>query len=244
DAEDGLLTSGAPGVQLTWMDARVGDWVVTPRGGKPVEVNALWYNALHLLTDWSRRQNKPVSRLEDAAQQAYDSFNQRFWNPATGCLFDVVDGHDGRDDPAVRPNQLMAIGLIYPTLDPRQWDSTLDVVEATLLTPFGLRTLSPDDPSYHGKYQGDQSQRDSAYHQGTVWPWLLGPYVDACLRAGRDTSRGRSSLEELLRGLSSYGLGSVAEIFDGDPPHAPRGCIAQAWSVGEVLRAWTRLHAK
>ena len=138
----------------------------------------------------------------------------------------------------------MAIGLIYPTLDPRRWDSILDVVESKLLTPFGLRTLSPDDPAYHGQCRGDQSQRDSAYHQGTVWPWLLGPYVDTCLRAGRDTSRARLSLEELLRGLSSYGLGSIAEIFDGDPPHTPRGCIAQAWSVGEIIRAWHRLNPK
>jgi predicted glycogen debranching enzyme len=242
DANDGLLLSGAPGVQLTWMDAKVGEWVVTPRHGKAVEVNALWYNALRLIDGWSRRLNRPNQRYGEAAHQAYESFNQRFWNPESQCLYDVVDGDDGGDDPAVRPNQLFAIGLVYPTLDPRRWDSTLDVVESELLTQFGLRSLAPSDAAYQGYCRGDQRQRDGAYHQGTIWPWLIGIYADACRRAGRDLSRPRSTVNELLRGMSSNGLGSIAEIFDGDAPNAPGGCIAQAWSVAEVLRAWIRLN--
>jgi predicted glycogen debranching enzyme len=224
------------------MDARVGDWVVTPRRGKAVEVNALWYNALRLMDGWSRRLDKPTIRYDEAARQAYDSFNQRFWNPATECLNDVVDGDDGRDDPSVRPNQIFAIGLVYPTLDPRRWDSTLAVVEAKLLTRFGLRTLSPDDPAYKGRCRGDQHQRDGAYHQGTVWPWLIGSYSDACRRAGRDLGRARTCVEELIQSMSTNGLGSISEVFDGDSPNGPAGCIAQAWSVGEVLRAWTRIN--
>ena len=244
DSGDGLLKSGEAGVQLTWMDAKVGDWVVTPRTGKAVEVNALWYNALRLMDGWIRRLNRPNGQHGDAARLAFDSFNRRFWNPATGCLFDVVDNDKGDVDPSIRPNQLLSIGLVYPTLDARRWDSTLNVVDARLLTTRGLRTLAPDDPNYRGHYGGDQSQRDGAYHQGTVWPWLLGPYVDASLRAGRNLSLARESLEEILSGMASYGLGSIAEVFDGDAPYAPGGCIAQAWSVSEILRAWLRLNGE
>ena len=242
DPDDGLLAGGAPGVQLTWMDAKVGDRVVTPRRGKAVEVNALWYNSLRLIDAWARRLNRPNRRYGEAASQAYESFNHRFWNPDSRCLFDVVDSEDGGDDPAVRPNQLFAIGLIYPTLDPRRWDSVLDVVEANLLTPVGLRTLAPTDAAYRGDCRGDQGQRDGAYHQGTIWPWLIGAYADSCRRAGRDLGPAHSTVNELLRGMSSYGLGTIAEIFDGSGPNAPGGCIAQAWSVAEVLRAWVRLN--
>ncbi len=240
DESDGLLTGGAPGLQLTWMDAKVGDWVVTPRHGKPVEVNALWYNALRLMDAWTTRLGHVQLDYRESADQVYDSFNRRFWNGDRGYLYDVVDGEDG-DDPKLRPNQLFAIGLTYPTLDARRWESVLDQIDDKLLTPVGLRSLSPDDPAYVGRYGGDQRRRDSAYHQGTVWPWLLGGYADACRRSGRDISRLRTALERLIGTSTGIGLGSIGEVFDGDPPHAPGGCIAQAWSVAEVLRAWQRV---
>ncbi len=237
---DGLLEGGAPGVQLTWMDAKVGDWVVTPRRGKPVEVNALWYNALRMLDDWSRHLGGSTSRYREAAAQAYESFNERFWYAEGGYLYDVVDGENG-DDPSLRPNQVLAIGLVYPTLDPRRWESVLHHVDRHLLTPYGLRTLAPESPEYRGQYLGDQRDRDAAYHQGTVWPWLLGPYADACKRAGRDVSTLKSALGDLLRTSGDVGLGTISEIFDGNAPYKPAGTIAQAWSVGEVLRAWRRI---
>jgi predicted glycogen debranching enzyme len=239
DSEDGLLRGGAPGQQLTWMDARVDEWVVTPRRGKPVEVNALWYNALRLMASWARRIDQSDAAYREQAAQAYSSFNRRYWNPDLGYLFDVVDGENG-DDASLRPNQLFAIGLTFPTLDPRRWDAVIDRVEEKLVTPFGLRSLSPDDPAYVGLYRGDQRRRDAAYHQGTAWPWLLGVYADACRRAGRDLGLLRAALDQLTRVFGGHGLGTIGEIFDGDPPHQPGGCIAQAWSVSEVLRAWQR----
>ena len=240
DEDDGLLQGGVPDVQLTWMDAKVGDWVVTPRRGKPVEVNALWYNAVRMLDDWSRHLGKATSRYREAAAQAYESFNERFWYADGGYLYDVVDGENG-DDASMRPNQVLAIGLVYPTLDPRRWESILHQVDRQLLTPFGLRTLSPDSPDYHGHYGGDQRSRDGAYHQGTVWPWLLGPYADACKRAGHNIAPLRAALGEVIRTSNNVGLGTVGEIFDGDRPNNPAGAIAQAWSVGEILRAWRRI---
>lgn len=240
DPDDGLLQGGVPGIQLTWMDARVDDWIVTPRHGKPVEVNALWYNALRLMDDWSRHLGKPTSRYREAAALVYESFNTRFWYADGGYLYDVVDGENG-DDPAFRPNQIFAIGLIYPTLDPRRWESVMHEVDRVLLTPYGLRTLSPESPDYRGRYGGDQRSRDASYHQGTVWPWLLGGYVDAGRRTGRTASALRKLLAQVISTIEIGGLGTIGEIFEGDPPHYPRGAIAQAWSVGEVLRAWRRV---
>ena len=234
------MSAGIPGSQLTWMDARVRGVPVTPRMGKPVEINALWFNALRLMDTWSRRLNRPVMDYRRSAEKVYESFNRRFWNGDLGHLYDVVDGDDG-DDPKLRPNQIFSIALTYPTLDARRWGAVLDSVDDKLLTRVGLRTLSPDDPAYVGKYGGSQRQRDGAYHQGTVWPWLLGAYADAARRAGRDLTRLRATLEQLTQSSSGVGLGYIGEVFDGDPPHAPGGCIAQAWSVAEVLRAWQRI---
>ena len=234
---DGLLWAGQPGVQLTWMDAKVGDWVVTPRIGKPVEVQALWINALragaNLDPAWAVR-----------AEQATESFGRRFWNPETGCLFDVVDAdfEPGRNDPAVRPNQIFAVGgLPAALLGGTRAASVLAVVERALLTPLGLRSLAPEEPAYRPRYQGGVRERDGAYHQGTAWPWLTGAFVEAWLRvhgrsnATRQEARGRF-FSPLLEHLQAAGLGHVSEIADGAPPHRPRGCPFQAWSVGEALR--------
>lgn len=237
---DGLLQGGAPGVQLTWMDAKVGDWVVTPRHGKPVEVNALWYNGLKAMEELARslRRTREAGQYGRWAAECRRAFNRAFWNPEAGCLYDCL-GPEG-PDPAIRPNQLLAISLPFPVLDRARWASVLAVAERELLTPYGLRTLSPRDPRYRGVYEGDQPSRDGAYHQGTVWPWLLGPYVEARLRMRGRTARARAEIRPLLDPLVEHlavaGLGTVSEIFDGDPPHRPRGCIAQAWSVGELLR--------
>jgi glycogen debranching enzyme len=227
--EDGLLQAGEPGVQLTWMDAKVGDWVVTPRHGKPVEIQALWYNALRIMEELTGN-----ARYGEMAHQARLSFAAQFWNPETGCLFDVVHGENR--DGSIRPNQLMALSLTYKILEDHEKAlSVLQVVESELLTPYGLRTLSPKDPHYRGKCTGDQASRDGAYHQGTIWPWLLGPYCDACFHV-----RGKVDAAGLTAALEAFhddlGVGQTPEIFDGDWPHAPRGCIAQAWSTAEILR--------
>jgi predicted glycogen debranching enzyme len=237
DAADGLLMQGAEGYQLTWMDAKVDDWVVTPRRGKAVEINALWYNALRLLNRWTRDVGlDPGLDLTHAAERAYRSFNERFWNPAAGHLFDVVDGEDG-DDPACRPNQVFAISLDHPVLDPKRWEPVMTVVRERLLTPVGLRSLAPGHPDYKAKYYGDLRARDAAYHQGTVWAWLIGPYVDAWLKLypGR-TQDARALLNGFESHLSDACVGSISEIFDAETPYVPRGCVAQAWSVAEVLR--------
>jgi predicted glycogen debranching enzyme len=236
DPEDALLYAGAPGVQLTWMDAKVGDSVVTPRIGKPVEVSALWYNALMSMAEFARVLGEPSTEYERLAPHVRTSF-QRFWNPASGCCFDVLDGPDG-DDPSVRPNQLLAVSLANSPLDPDRQRAVVDICAASLVTSHGLRTLAPADPRYQGHYGGNQRQRDGAYHQGTVWAWLLGPFVMAHLRVYRDPRRAASFLEPMAHHLRAGGVGSISEIFDGDPPFAPRGAIAQAWSVSEVLRAW------
>jgi predicted glycogen debranching enzyme len=223
--EDGLLLAGEPGVQLTWMDAKVGDWVVTPRHGKAVEIQALWYNALRIMEELTGN-----VRYREMADLAQASFAAQFWNAQTGCLFDVLG------DAAIRPNQLFAISLPHRILtDPVRSARVLDVVERELLTPYGLRTLSPRDPHYRGQCTGDPVSRDGAYHQGTVWPWLLGPFYDACVSV-RGTAGGGKLIAALEQFRDDRGVGQIPEIFDGDAPHAPRGCIAQAWSVSEILR--------
>ena len=235
DTSDGLLAGGEDGYALTWMDARVQDWVVTPRRGKPVEINALWYNALRLTADWCERAMRPAGRYREMAAQAHESAQARFWYAPGSHCYDVVDGPEG-DDPSLRPNQLMALALVYPLIEGDHARRTFDVVTSKLLTPYGLRTLSPDDARYQGVYQGDQRARDFAYHMGLVWPWLLGPYVDAHLRLGGDPAIARGLFEPFLAHLSDAGLGTISEIFEPEPPYRPVGCIAQAWSVAEILR--------
>ena len=242
DPRDGLLHQGADGYQLTWMDAKVGDWVVTPRRGKAVEINALWYNALCLLETWIReeRDEPSASAYGEQAHRVRESFNRRFWYEPGGYLYDVVDGQQG-DDPACRPNQLFAISLDCAALDRKYWEPVLLVVQEKLLTPVGLRSLSPDHPDYKPKYDGDLRARDAAYHQGTVWAWLIGPFVDAYLRCHpNDFKTARGFLDGFTHHLNEACIGSVSEIFDAEPPFTPRGCIAQAWSVAELLRCWVK----
>jgi predicted glycogen debranching enzyme len=238
--DDGLLFSGEPGVQLTWMDAKVGDRVVTPRYGKPVEIQALWYNALRIMEYLATKFNEPDAKDEYAAiaDKALASFNAIFWNEQRGCLYDVVNGENR--DASIRPNQVIAISLPNTMLSKERAASVLRVIERELLTPRGLRTLSPADPNYIGRYEGGPASRDGAYHQGTVWPWLMGPYITAYTRTfGNKAGRKFTSLwlENFQEHLHEACLGQVSEIFDGDAPHTPRGCVAQAWSVAELLRA-------
>ncbi len=238
--EDGLLSAGEMGVQLTWMDAKVGDWVVTPRQGKAVEINALWYNALRILSTLERLAGNQVAaaRLERLAGRARRRFNDLFWNEQAGCLYDVVAAE--RSDPTLRPNQVFALSLPFPLLSKKRALAVLDVVEQRLLTPVGLRSLEPEHPDYRPAYGGGVLERDGAYHQGTVWSWLMGPFVSALVRYRG--ARGRRQARALVAGIEAHlataGVGTVSEIFDAEPPHAPRGCIAQAWGVAELLRAW------
>jgi len=239
DPADGLLRQGAEGYQLTWMDAKMGDWVVTPRRGKAVEINALWYNALRLLEGWVREEAgaAAASGLTAHADQCRESFNRRFWYERGGFLYDVLDGPDGTDDPALRPNQVLAISLDHAVLDGARWGPVLNVVRERLLTPVGLRSLGPDEPDYKPKYFGDLRARDAAYHQGTVWGWLIGPFVDAWTKAYPDDRAGGSALlDGFRRHLGEACVGTISEVFDAEPPYTPRGCAAQAWSVAEVLR--------
>ena len=236
DPSDGLLRQGAEGYQLTWMDAKVDDWVVTPRRGKAVEINALWYNALRLLEGWTAQYGGPGIDLGAHAEHARRSFNERFWYQEGGYLYDVVDGESG-DDPACRPNQVFAISLDHPVLDRSRWTAVLNVVRERLLTPLGLRSLAPGHPDYKAKYYGDLRSRDAAYHQGTVWGWLIGPFVDAWLKVyPADRDGARRLLDGFADHLSDACVGSISEIFDAEDPYIPRGCVAQAWSVAEVLR--------
>jgi predicted glycogen debranching enzyme len=238
DPADGLLRQGAEGYQLTWMDAKVGDWVVTPRRGKAVEINALWYNALRLLHDWLVAAGLGDSDLDLAsrARRAYEAFNDRFWSRGHGYLYDVVDGEMG-DDAACRPNQIFAIALDHPVLAPEHWERVMTVVRDRLLTPVGLRSLAPGHPEYKSRYYGDLRSRDAAYHQGTVWGWLIGPFVDAWLKVYPDDVDGaRRALAGFEQHFSEACVGSISEIFDAETPFVPRGCVAQAWSVAEVLR--------
>ncbi len=239
DPADGLLAAGEPGVQLTWMDAKVGDWVVTPRAGKAVEINALWYNALVAMAAFARRLRKPAGPWEEAAERVREGF-ARFWNEAAGCCYDVIDGPDGHDG-ALRPNQVFAVSLPASPLSAERQRRVVDACARHLLTSYGLRSLAPGHPRYQGHYGGDQHSRDGAYHQGAVWAWLLGPFALAHFRVYRNAETARSFLMPLAHHLGDHSVGSIAEIFDGDPPFAPRGCIAQAWSVAETLRAWHEL---
>jgi predicted glycogen debranching enzyme len=236
DPADGLLHAGQPGVQLTWMDAKVDDWVVTPRIGKPIEVNALWYNALTAMVRFARRLGEAEAAYQAAADRAGRGFG-RFWNQVTGCCYDVLDGPEGHD-PALRPNQIFTVSLPDSPLSREQQRAVVDVCGRHLLTPYGLRSLSPDDPRYEGHYGGDIMARDRAYHQGTVWGWLLGPYCLAHYRVYGDQEQALALLLTMAEHLDEAGLGSLSEIFDGDDPFTPRGCFAQAWSVAETLRAW------
>jgi predicted glycogen debranching enzyme len=242
DPSDGLLRSGEPGVQLTWMDAKVGDWVVTPRTGKAVEINALWYNALRVMARFAGRLKRPVKPWESLAGRIAEGFG-RFWNQTAGYCFDVIDGPDGNDD-ALRPNQVFAVSLPESPLSPERQRMVVDACGRHLLTSFGLRSLAPGHPHYQGRYGGGPRERDGAYHQGTVWAFLLGPFAIAHQRVYRDRDLARSFLEPLAHHLSDFGVGSIAEIFDADAPFTPRGCIAQAWSVSETLRAWLELSGR
>jgi len=228
------------------MDAKVGDWVVTPRRGKAVEINALWYNALKLLEKWLRNagRNDEADRWADQARRARDSFNARFWYEQGGYLYDVIDGENVQYDASLRPNQLFAFSLDYPILDKSRWQNVLDVVEKHLLTPYGLRSLAPGSPEFKAKYYGDLRARDAAYHQGTVWAWLIGPYVDAWLKLHPDqTAAAHERLLQFDDHIDEACVGSISEIFDAEAPYIPRGCIAQAWSVAEVLRCLIKTNA-
>jgi predicted glycogen debranching enzyme len=242
DPADGLLRQGAEGYQLTWMDAKVDGWVVTPRRGKAVEINALWYNALRLLEGWLREEGdeeaaRPIGVLADRVR---GYFNERFWFGAGSYLYDIVDGEAGNDD-ACRPNQLLALSLDHPVLEERRWVPVLEIVRGQLLTPLGLRSLAPAHPDYKRTYDGDLRARDAAYHQGTVWGWLIGPMVDAWMRVHPgDRAGARRLLEGFGDHLGEACIGSVSEIFDAEEPYTPRGCVAQAWSVAEVLRCWVK----
>ncbi len=242
DAADGLLYAGGPGVQLTWMDAKVGDWVVTPRTGKPVEINALWINALETLAGFARLLQKPSGDYESLAAQAKQGF-QKFWNSDRGCCFDVIDSPGIGNDASLRPNQIFAVSLPVTPLTAEQQKSVVNICAQRLLTSYGLRSLAPGEPPYQGHYNGGPRERDVAYHQGTAWGWLLGPFALAHFRLYNDRAAALRFLEPLGRQIYTYGLGSLGEIFDGDAPFTPRGCIAQAWTVGEVLRAWHAIQA-
>jgi predicted glycogen debranching enzyme len=241
DPKDALLHQGQQGYQLTWMDAKVGDWVVTPRRGKSVEINALWYNALRLMEKWLKEEGQETTmlRMSETAERVRESFNQRFWHEQGGYLYDVVDAENGGCDDSCRPNQIFAISLDNPVLDEARWQQVMDVVTARLLTPVGLRSLAPGHPDYKAKYYGDLRARDAAYHQGTVWAWLIGPYVDAWrkLNPGKE-AEARHFLAGLVAHLNEACIGSVSEVFDAEVPYTPRGCVAQAWSVAELLRCW------
>lgn len=237
DARDGLLKASAPDSALTWMDAKVEDWVVTPRRGKPVEIQGLWYNAVRLMGQWAGDLGERSDRWDGLAKRIETSFNDRFWYASGGYLYDIVDGEAG-DDSSLRPNQVLTMSLRYPVLQKDRWTPVLGVVRDKLLTPFGLRTLAPGHRDYKSMYFGDLRARDAAYHQGTVWAWLIGHFIDASLKAGVDRSECRRLLDRFDGHLADDGIGTISEIFDAEAPFAPRGCVAQAWSVAEVLRAY------
>lgn len=253
DAEDGLLAAGEAGTQLTWMDARAADRAVTPRVGKPVEINALWFNALRFMAQWSDQLGRTSHAVDyrQAARRVKHAF-RRFWNQGRGCLYDVIDGLDGeigaadrhRCDGRLRPNQLFAVALPHSPLDSGQQKAVVDVCARELVTPYGLRSLARGEPGYVARYEGGPMQRDAAYHQGTVWAWLIGPFVDAHYRVYRDAPKALTFLESFGTHVAEACMGSISEVFDGEPPYRPRGAFAQAWSVAEVLRAWADLRGK
>jgi predicted glycogen debranching enzyme len=242
DPADALLYGGSPEVQLTWMDAKVGDWVVTPRMGKPVEINALWINALSTMAEFARLLARPNAGYQKLAAKATQNF-QKFWNPALKCCFDVIDIPGGGIDASIRPNQIFAVSLPVSPLRDAQQKSVVDAVAQQLLTSHGLRSLAPSDPAYKGQFTGGPRERDSAYHQGTVWAWLLGAFSLAHFKVYGDSAVGQSFLEPLGRTIYAAGLGTISEVFSGDPPFVSAGCFAQAWSVAEVIRAWEILSA-
>ncbi len=246
DPADGLLHAGEPGSQLTWMDAKYGGVSFTPRVGKPVEINALWLNALNVTTRLAARLHDSSARRICQTLLSHAGANfQRFWNAERGCLYDVIDVDGGTGvDASLRPNQLFAVSLPQAILSADQMRAVVDVCARHLVTSRGLRSLDAADPAYVGRYAGAQGQRDAAYHQGTVWSWLLGPFAWAHFCVYRDAPLAQSFLLPMAEHLDEACVGSISEIFDGDPPHAPRGCFAQAWSVAEVLRAWLRLEAE
>jgi len=243
--DDGLLAAGVTGENLTWMDAKIGDKVITPRMGKAVEIQALWYNALCVMEAFATRFDNAElrTRFSDLASRAKESFEAKFWNADADCLYDVIDGD--RRDPSVRPNQIFAVSLFYPILEGERARAVVDKVEQVLLTSKGLRTLAPDDAKYIGKYAGGPFERDSAYHQGTVWAWLIGHFIDAYLRVHSGEANAVQNAKQMLAGLEAHlrdtMLGSLSEIFDGDAPHIAKGAAAQAWSIGEFNRARRKL---
>jgi predicted glycogen debranching enzyme len=239
DPVDGLLRAGEPGVQLTWMDAKVGDWVVTPRIGKPVEINALWYNALCTMDGFAQLLGRNPSRYRELGSRVRTSFD-RFWNAQQNYPFDVLDGPEG-NDPSIRPNAVYAVALPFRAFESRREHAIVDRIAHELWTPMGLRSLAPSDPAYTGHYGGTPHDRDAAYHRGTAWPFLAGAFARAYANAYGDRTRAQRFIEALASRLDCYGIGTLAEIADGDAPHDARGCIAQAWSVGEVLRTWHAL---
>jgi predicted glycogen debranching enzyme len=241
DPADGLLRAGEPGTQLTWMDAKHGDQVFTPRIGKPVEINALWLNALQVAARLAARQRNSAERrfCQSLLSRASSSFS-RFWNAESGCLYDVIDTAGG-NDARIRPNQILAVSLPYCALELAQMRGVVDCCGRELLTSHGLRTLSPRDPGYIGHYEGDAGQRDAAYHMGTAWAWLLGPFARAHYRVYGDAKLSQSFLAPIAQHLPCACVGTVSEVFDGDAPHNAGGCFAQAWSVAEILRAWIDL---
>jgi len=237
--EDGLLYAGEKGQQLTWMDARIGDWVVTPRMGKPVEIQALWYNTLKIFAALLEQNNQPddAELVNISAEKARNSFNEKFWYTEGNYLYDVID-EDGSPDATLRPNQLFAASLPFAIIDEEQIAAVLKIVEKKLYTPVGLRSLTPDDKHYVGIYGGDTFKRDSAYHQGTVWTWLLGAYIDVVMKV--DTEHGKEKAVDIIHDFSYHlnegCIGSISEIMDEEGDHHPRGCIAQAWGVAEIFR--------
>ncbi len=243
--EDGLVRCGTEATQITWMDAKQGDVTFTPRHGKPVEINALWYHVLCILAERLGAIDADLAdHYRELARRTGGRFAPTYWNERDRCLFDCVRETD--IDASIRPNQIFAVSLPHSPLSREHQQAVVQCVEEHLWTPYGLRSLSPKSPQYRGRYEGDPFQRDSAYHQGTVWAWLAGPFIEATLRiddfSDDARERGRQRLQPLIEHLGQAGLGSISEIFDGDPPHRPRGCIAQAWSVAEVLRAWHLIH--
>lgn len=239
DSADGLLYAGEIGTQLTWMDAKVGDWVVTPRIGKPIEVNALWYNALRIMGKFARQIGKPYREYDAMAERVLARF-ERFWNEETGYCYDVLDTPEG-NDASLRPNQIFTVSLPESPLNANQQKGVVDACSRSLLTSYGLRSLDPRDSQYRGRYEGDPVQRDGAYHQGTVWGWLIGAFAIAHYKVYGDPVKAREFLEPMANHLHNQGLGSLGEIFDGDAPMMPHGCFAQAWTVAEVLRAWSAI---